>query len=360
MYFEFITIDSVSLVAQVAAAVLAVRLIRITGANRAWIVIAVAMLAMAIRRVGILIGLLEYPSTLDLREFWSDMVGLFDSVLMLVGIAAIGPLFQTIREAKETTQRAHDQLEKEFQQRTEDLVTAHEKLQVEFAQRANVEAALRDEQLHLRKLLEMNEFDQRLVAYEIHDGFVQPATAALMNLQAGLSTYKNDPDKALENVVRGLQLLQESISQVRSLISGLRPIVLEDQGLVAAVEYLIHDAESRTEIPIIWSHQVQFVRLAPALELSLFRIIQEALRNALRHSHADRVDVALTDSGSRIYARIQDWGGGFDTSVQKADHFGLEGMQERARLFGGVIRIQSTPGQGTSVTAEFPLIEKEA
>jgi signal transduction histidine kinase len=68
----------------------------------------------------------------------------------------------------------------------------------------------------------------------------------------------------------------------------------------------------------------------------------------------------LTQAGSTIVARVQDWGCGFDASLRKPDHFGLEGMYERARLFGGAIRIRSAPGEGTSVTAEFPLVEKEA
>ena len=94
--------------------------------------------------------------------------------------------------------------------------------------------------------------------------------------------------------------------------------------------------------------------------MSLFRIIQEALRNSVRHSRTDRVEIALTQAGRTISARVQDWGCGFDASVHKPDHFGLEGMQERARLFGGAVRIQSAPGEGTCVTAEFPLVEKEA
>ena len=91
--------------------------------------------------------------------------------------------------------------------------------------------------------------------------------------------------------------------------------------------------------------------------MSLFRIIQEALRNALRHSHTDRVEIALTQTGRTLCARIQDWGCGFDTSVHKPDHFGLEGMQERARLFGGTAQIQSALGKGTCVTAEFLIVE---
>ena len=359
MYLGFIFIVALSLAAQMAAAFLAMRLIRITGTNRAWIAIAVALLAMAIRRLTVLVGVLANPSSLDSMDFWSEAIGLFNAVLLLAGIAAIVPLFHTIQQANETTQRARDRLGEEVRQRTADLLAAHEKLQAELAQRAKAEEALRDEHSHLHQLLQMSEREQRLVAYEIHDGFIQPATAALMNLQAGLTAFGRDPERALENVVRGLQFLQESISQVRWLISGLRPVVLEDQGLVAAVDKLVHDTEPRTEIPIAWSHRVQFERLAPTLELSLFRIVQEALRNAVRDSGSDRIEIALTQSGGTITVRIQDWGRGFDTSVPRPDHFGVEGMCERARLFGGAARIESTPGVGTCVTAEFPLVEKE-
>jgi signal transduction histidine kinase len=359
MYVGFIFIVALSLAFQVVAALLAMRLIRITETNRAWMVIAVAILAMAVRRLTVLVGVLRDPSVLDPTEFSSEAIGLFNTVLLLIGLAAIVPLFRTIQRAKETTQQARDQLEVEVRQRTADLAGAREKLQVELAERTNAEAALRNEHRRLRQVLAMCEHDQQLLAYEIHDGFVQPATAALMNLQAALSAYATDPQTALENVLHSLQLLQESISQVRWLISGLRPVVLEDQGLVAAIDKLVSDTGNRTKIPVVWSHQVQFDRLAPALEISLFRIIQEALRNAVRHSRSDRIEVGLTQSGGTIQARIQDWGCGFDTAVPKADHFGLEGMRERARLYGGAVQIESTPGQGTRVTAEFPLGENE-
>jgi two-component system sensor histidine kinase DegS len=360
MYFPFILLDSLSLVIQATAAFLAIRLIRITGANRAWIMIAVALLAMAVRRLVVLAGVIGVVNNPNIVNPVDDVLGLVNAILILVGIASIGPLFRSVQEAKDSAQRAHDQLEKDVQQRTADLVAAHEKLQAEFAQRAKAEEALRDEHHHLRQVLEMFERDQRLLAYEIHDGFVQPATASLMNLQAGLSAYATNPDKALENVIRGLQLLQESISQVRWLMSGLRSAVLEDEGLVAAVDNLVGNTKLRTDIQIEWTHQVQFDRLAPPLEMSLFRIIQEALRNAVRHSRTRRIEIALTETGGTVTARIQDWGCGFDAAVRKPDHFGLEAMHERARLFGGAARIESAPGEGTCVTVEFPLAEKEA
>ena len=80
--------------------------------------------------------------------------------------------------------------------------------------------------------------------------------------------------------------------------------------------------------------------------MAVFRIIQEALRNARRHSHSDRIEIALTQTGGTVLARIQDWGCGFDTSVVKPDHFGLEGMRERARLFGGTVTIQRCREKG--------------
>ena len=360
MYLGFILIVALSLLTQVAAAVWALRLMGITRSNKAWMLVAAAMLAMAIRRAAVLAGVLTYPALLDSMDYWSEAIGLLSAVVLLVGFAAIGPLFRTIQRAKEDLQRVRDQLEREVREQTADLRRANEELQAEFVQRAKVEEALRDEQRHLLHVLEICERDQRLLAYEIHDGFVQPATAALMNLHASLSAYSSDPELALANVVRGVQLLQESIAEVRWLISGMRPIVLEDMGLVAAVDKLVEDTEGRMGVAIAWTHQVTFGRLAPPLEMSVFRIIQEALRNAVRHSRAERIEVSLSQADKTIVVRVKDWGCGFDMSVQKPGHFGLESLRERARLFGGAARIESAPGVGTCVTAEFPLIEKEA
>jgi signal transduction histidine kinase len=257
--------------------------------------------------------------------------------------------------SEETTQRDRDRLEQEVQQRTAELIRANEKLQAAYDQRAKAEEALRNEHLHLEQVLELNEREHRLLAYDIHDGFVQPATAAVMNLQAGLSAYAADPDKALEFILRALQLLRESVTQVRWLIGDLRPVVLEDLGLTAALEKLVGDAQNRSEIRVSWSHDVKFDRLAPALETAIFRIVQEALRNAVRHSQSDRIEITLTQNEKGVFVTVQDWGRGFDAAVPKPDHFGLEGIRERARMFDGAARIESELGKGTTVTAEFPL-----
>ena len=115
---------------------------------------------------------------------------------------------------------------------------------------------------------------------------------------------------------------------------------------MAAVDNLVSNTRLRTEIEIQWSQQAQFERLAPPLEMAFYRIIQEALRNAVRHSRAERIEISLTQTSETVSARVQDWGCGFDTSVRKPDHFGLEAIRERARLFGGEARIQARREKG--------------
>ncbi len=196
------------------------------------------------------------------------------------------------------------------------------------------------------------------MAYDIHNGFVQTAAAAQMGLQSAIGAYKRDPEKALELVVRSLHQLQQSLVQVRTLMRGLRPVVLEESGLPAAVAQLVQDAEADSGVHIDWSSCVTFDRLSPALEMSLFRIIQEALTNAIRHSKSDRVSIDMKQTDRTIQVGIEDWGVGFDPAEPKSGHYGLEGIRQRARLLGGAAKIESEPGKGTRIEVDLPLIER--
>jgi signal transduction histidine kinase len=270
----------------------------------------------------------------------------------------IGPLFRRIRQARDAAEESHDRLELEIIRQNSDLLAANQQLTSEVAKRAEAEKALQSEQSHLRNVLEIYEQDRRLVAYDIHDGFVQTAAASQMGLQSAIGTYKRDPDKALELIIRSLHQLQQSLSQVRSLMRGLRPVVLEESGLAAAVEQLVEDAQADSNVHVEWSSCVTFDRLSPALEMSIFRIIQEGLTNAIRHGKADRVSIAMKQVDKSIHLKIEDWGVGFDPAESKPGHFGLEGIRERVRLFGGAAGIESAPGKGTRIEVELPLIER--
>ena len=146
------------------------------------------------------------------------------------------------------------------------------------------------------------------------------------------------------------------MAEARRLIGGLRPPVLDEAGVVPAIEYLVAEHQRHDGPEIEFVHEVQFDRLAPPLESALFRIVQECLTNACRYSQSPKVRVELRQAGDRVRIDVQDWGVGFDLKQIGDGHFGLRGIRERARLLGGTVSIQTAPQQGTHVTVEFPLI----
>jgi len=230
----------------------------------------------------------------------------------------------------------------------------------DVTERKAAEQAVLEEQRRLRRLLSMYERDRQLVAYEIHDGFTQPLAGALMQLEGGLQLATSRyPDIPLESCESALELLRKSIEEARRLMGGLRPAVLEEFGVVAAIENLLDEQRRRTGATIEVTGEVDFDRLEDPLELAIFRIVQEAVANAVNHSDSERIRVALVQQGDRLRIEVQDEGAGFDPARVESGCFGLEGIRVRARLFGGDVTIQSSPGQGTHLVVELPLVERE-
>jgi len=246
-------------------------------------------------------------------------------------------------------------VEQLVEQRTVELQRSNEALAQEIAERKHAEEALRDEQGRLRQVLDLQERDRKLVAYEIHDGFVQQVVGAQFLFQAYRQQQATDPEEANENFDAGLQLLAESIAEARHLIGGLRPPFLDEAGVAAAAEYLVGEVSRRGGPRIEFAHDLQARRLDPRLEVAIFRILQESLNNALVHSRSDRVRVALVQTGSLLRIEVEDWGVGFDPAQVKPDRFGLEGIRQRARLFGGQLLLDAAPGKGTRLVVELPL-----
>lgn len=224
-------------------------------------------------------------------------------------------------------------------------------------QKRAAEAVQREQRL-LRQLLDLHERDRRLIAYEIHDGFSQQVTAARFNLEAFARMPNRDCDEARKLFNTGLELLSDSIDESRRLISGLRPPILDESGIVAAIDYLVCESREWGAVEIEFSHDVQFDRLAPPLESAIFRIAQESLNNACRHSRSEKVRVELVQHGDRLRVGVRDWGVGFDPAGIEEHRFGLRGIRERARLLGGKVTLRTAPHQGTYVGVELPLIER--
>jgi signal transduction histidine kinase len=153
-------------------------------------------------------------------------------------------------------------------------------------------------------------------------------------------------------------LISRSIDETRRLISGLRPPILDEAGIIQAIEYLVCEHGRQGGPKIEFVHDVAFERLAPPLESAVFRIVQESLQNACRHSRSDRVRVELVQRGDRIHIDIRDWGVGFSAETVEEQRFGLQGIRERVRLLDGRVVIESAPGKGTHIGVELPSVDR--
>ena len=213
--------------------------------------------------------------------------------------------------------------------------------------------SLEAEQRLLQDLFRTQEYERRLTAYELHDGIAQYAAAAIMHLESCFHAH-NDQSKLaeLQNVDH---LLHKTLDESRRLISGLRPPILDEVGVVAAIEHLIHDP-CMAGPQITFEHNAKFPRLAPVLEAAIFRITQEALNNANQHSGSPKIEVVLKKNKNRIQLDVRDWGKGFESTRISKERQGLRGICERGRLLGGVVTIDSEPGKGTSISVDLPFL----
>jgi PAS domain S-box-containing protein len=225
---------------------------------------------------------------------------------------------------------------------------------IDVSQRSQAAEKLREERKLLQRVLQFHERDRQLIAYEIHDGFVQNATAAQMLLNSLLKSHCSTDSELSRQVQEASTLVQKAIDESRQLIRGLRPPVLEQMGVVAAISHLL-DGISSNELTIQFKTDVEFKRLDPLLESTIYRIVQQAVNNIQRHSRADRAEIRLDQHGDDLHLEIQDWGIGFDFRNVSKDRFGLQGIRERARLMRGRVQIDSVLGKGTLIIIDLPL-----
>jgi signal transduction histidine kinase len=151
------------------------------------------------------------------------------------------------------------------------------------------------------------------------------------------------------------ELIDKTIDEVRGIALRLRPSVLDDLGLIEALEWYTADLERRSGVACILSHQ-GVDRVDDIVATAAYRIAQEALTNVVRHSSATHVEVALQMEGKMLVLTVSDNGHGFDTSeLEESERLGVAGMRERASLAGGEFEIRSQSGKGTQVLCRFPI-----
>ena len=229
----------------------------------------------------------------------------------------------------------------------------------DITERKRAEEALQREHRTLKHLLESSDHERQTIACEIHDGLAQQLAGAIMQLQTYFHQKETNPKLAAKAYDAGMTMLQQGHFESRRLIAGVRPLILDESGVVAAVGHLVNE-QSRLKGPKIDYHnRVDFERLAPILENAIYRIVQEALTNACKHSKSERVRVSLVQEEDRVRIEIRDWGIGFNLKSVKENRYGLVGIRQRVRLLGGKCSIRSTAGKGTRITVELPVVVRE-
>jgi two-component system sensor histidine kinase UhpB len=209
-----------------------------------------------------------------------------------------------------------------------------------------------------RRLLEVQEEERRHIARELHDVIGQELTALKVALHA--VQQRASGTSAVPHLEEAVGQVGQVMHQVRTLSLGLRPPMMDDLGLVPALRWHVKGVRERTGLAVQLDVGAVPERLSAHLEMTCFRVVQEAINNTVKHAQARRASVKLLYQGTEMEVVIRDDGVGFDVAVARrrcvqGASFGLLGMEERVLLLGGLFRITSVPRQGTEIRARFPL-----
>jgi signal transduction histidine kinase len=216
-------------------------------------------------------------------------------------------------------------------------------------------------------LIAAQEEERRAVAYDLHDGLTQYVMASHAHLEAFRRAHEAGKQvRASRELDQGLRYLKEAVIESRRMVNGLRSLALDDMGLAGALEQLVNEEKDRAH----W-HEAEFLhniagrRFHKDVETTAYRVAQEALTNARKHSQAERVRLTLFAEGltgsavSELVLEIRDWGVGFvpEQWIGDRGHVGLQSMVERVGILGGAYSLKSTPGKGTTVRAVLPALK---
>jgi signal transduction histidine kinase len=300
---------------QLAAAVMAFRLTRLTKTGLAWTLIATALALMAVRRI-LSIHYMTNDHPAIPPELLIELVGLTISILMLAGMAGIGPLFSSIKATGERLRALSQQL------------------------------------------MDAQESERRHIARELHDEIGQALTMVKINLQT--IQRISDPVLISQQVEETIKIIEPTLGQVRNLSLRLRPSLLDDLGLVAALRWYLDRQSRRAGFALQFNADPLKERLPTEIETACFRIVQEAITNVIKYSKAKEVDIVLRHADRFLELIVRDTGVGFNVALAQAkaaegSSFGLLSMAERAALVGGSFDIQSELGRGTEIRACLPI-----
>lgn len=226
--------------------------------------------------------------------------------------------------------------------------------QVNSLQRLSTNNAQLAEQARVTAIIE----ERQRLARELHDAVSQQLFAISMTATAVKRTLGRDYDRAERQVELIEEMASVAQSEMRALLLHLRPVHLEGKELVQGLRELVHELQAKVPIQIQCEVD-EDIHLLKGVENHLFRIVQEAMSNALRHSKADRMEIKLQNREDYVRLMIRDNGVGFNWDVQKQASYGLRTMQERVNEIGGSIQIITAPEKGTRIEIRVPLMKND-
>ncbi len=230
----------------------------------------------------------------------------------------------------------------------------------EITERKLAEERLRESEVKLRalaaRLLSIREEERARIAREIHDELGQVLSGLKMDVMWLVKQLDSSQEPLLARTETMRLLIDSTVQVVRRISTGMRPEILDDMGLVAAIGWQTKEFQKRMGIRCRVELPPQQPQLPGELSTAVFRIYQEILTNIARHAKATSVSVQLTMARERLNLNVTDDGAGMpDDAVHAATSLGLLGMRERAQLFGGEVSIHGSPGRGTRVSLSIPL-----
>lgn len=287
-----------------------------------------------------------------------------DETDAVVGASTIARDITERKRVERELERLNADLEARVVARTVALVDANQKLQVEIAERKHAEETLQESYGLVRALAgridAVREEERARIARELHDELGQALTALKFDL-AALKQEFSRRNKRLRDKANEISLqIDATIKMVRRIATELRPGILDDLGLAAAVEWQAQEFQARTNI-MCEMDLPEEIEIGDAAATALFRIFQETLTNVARHAQATRVRIQMTIDESAVQLDVQDDGRGIALSDMRGKRsLGLLGMRERAELLGGSFKIHGASEGGTRVTIRLPLKTPES
>jgi signal transduction histidine kinase len=211
---------------------------------------------------------------------------------------------------------------------------------------------------YIRRVITAQEDERKRIARELHDSTSQALTSLLVGLRH--LEEATDPDTAHQRIGEIRKTVNATLDEVHALAWQLRPSVLDDLGLAAALQRYIADYQTRYGIQVDYAARNLAERLPVEVETTLYRVIQEGLTNIARHARAHNASILIEQRAASVRVIVEDNGVGFDVEQVGGKRLGLQGIHERVQLLGGKLVIESQPGQGTSLFIEIPLTEPKA